>query len=191
MTHSAPLRHHRRPRRCGCRSHHRRPRRPDLPDRRLQLPRHRSCRRPVRPARVRQHLLADHEPHQRRPRAAHRAARRRQRGAGARPRATPPRFSACSTSPGPATPSSRRRRSTAAPGTSSCTRSVASASRCASSRPPIPRASPRPATTPRRRGSSRRSAIRGSTCPTSPGWPTPAARSTSRCSSTTPSPRPT
>ena len=37
--------------------------------------RHRPRRRPVRPARVRQHLLAHHEPHQRRARAAHRRAR--------------------------------------------------------------------------------------------------------------------
>ena len=74
--------------------------------------------------RVRQHLLADHEPDQRRARAARRRARgrRRPRSAVASGHAAESP-AAVSTSPAPATTSSPPTSSTAAPGTSSCTRS--------------------------------------------------------------------
>ncbi len=87
------FRHHRRPRRRRTRSHHRLARRPDLPDGRLQLQGHRPRGRPLRPARVRQHLLAHHESDQRRARAAHRRLCTAAAPRSPCPPATPPRSS--------------------------------------------------------------------------------------------------
>ncbi len=64
------------------RPHHRVTGGPHLPDHQLPLPR-RGPRGPaLRAEGVREHLHADHEPHQRRPRAAHRGAGGRRGGAG-------------------------------------------------------------------------------------------------------------
>ena len=93
---------------------HQRARRADLRDDELRVQRHAARRRPVRAARVRQHLHPHHEPDERRVREAHRGARRRHRGAGPRERAGRRDPDACSTSPARATTWSRRRRCTAA-----------------------------------------------------------------------------
>ena len=57
-------------------------RRADLSDHELSVPRHRTCREPVRAQGVRQHLFAVHEPDRRRARAPRCRARRRRGGAG-------------------------------------------------------------------------------------------------------------
>ena len=76
-----PPRHARRPRRAGDRRPgHERARRADLRDDVVRLQRAGARREPLRPARVREHLHAPHEPHDRRLRAAPRRARGRRRG---------------------------------------------------------------------------------------------------------------
>ena len=135
-------------------------RRADLPDDELPVPRHRARRQPVRAEGARQHLHPHHEPDQRRARAARRRARRRGRGAGAR--LGPGRLDVLrsTTSARPATISSARPTSTAAPGTCSCTRcSGRWGSRCALSTRPTPRISAA-------RPTPRRAAITPRPCPT-------------------------
>ena len=164
-----------------------RPRRPDLRHDQLRLRRRRARRPALRAPGVREHLHPDHEPDDRRLRAARRRARGRRGGPRARLR--PGGRDAVDPQPRP-----RRRqhrvvvsRSTAAPTTCSPTPCPRSASRRPTSTAPTRRPSGGPSTSGPRRSSSSSSATRGSTSttwPRSPTWPTPGA---CRSSSTTPS----
>ena len=87
-----------------------------------QFREHRARREPVRAEGARQHLHPHHEPDDRRAGEAHRRARGRRGGAGAWPRARRPRPMPMQNLARPATISSARPTSTAAPGTCSPTR---------------------------------------------------------------------
>ena len=143
------------PRRPEARPDDQRPRRPDLRHHELRVRRRRPRRAPVRAPGVREHLHPDHEPDDRRVRAAGRRARGRRRGP--RPRLRPGRRDAVDPQPRPRRRQHRlaRRRSTAAPTTCSPTRCPRSASRRRSSTAPIRRPSGGRSTRRPRRSSSR------------------------------------
>ena len=100
-----PSRDPRTPLRPEARPRDQRARGPDLRDDELRLRRRRARRAAVRAPGIREHLHPDHEPDDRRLRAARGRARGWRRGARPRVAARPPRRSRSSTSPAPATTS--------------------------------------------------------------------------------------